>query len=338
MQWHMPIGYKIVNGKITIYEEHQKIVEGIFHDYDKGISTIKIAKSLKEKGVCNAHDRVAWTHVSIGKILENHNYLGTEFYPQLIDKELFDRVQKRREQTRIDKGRGSYRPGRDERILFGGVIICGECGETCSHIQPRSREKRKGSTAKWKCRNYIYQNHVFCTGGLITDEEVKAVCVSAINQMIQDKMRMCPPVTEKEAVSMEYRKIERRLEMAKSGQKQNAATGKTRQESDCIEHNCINMNMEKENSHADIMKLLYERAQEKYRTLEINDTDFRTRKMQEILSDRNELAEFDEELYRKLVTKIIVYKNNTAKAVFLNGSSIEVEYQTENKITEKEQK
>lgn len=30
MQWHMPIGYKIVNGKITIYEEHQKIVEGIF--------------------------------------------------------------------------------------------------------------------------------------------------------------------------------------------------------------------------------------------------------------------------------------------------------------------
>ena len=123
---------------------------------------------------------------------------------------------------------------------------------------------------------------------------------------------MCPPVTEKEAVSMEYRKIERRLEMAKSGQKQNAATGKTRQESDCIEHNSINMNMEKENSHADIMKLLYERAQEKYRTLEINDTDFRTRKMQEILSDRNELAEFDEELYRKLVTKIIVYNSNFA--------------------------
>ena len=126
--------------------------------------------------------------------------------------------------------------------------------------------------------------------------------------------------------------------MAKSGQKQNAATGKTRQESDCIKHNHVNMNMEKENSHADIMKLLYERAQERYRTLEINDTDFRTRKIQEILSDRNELAEFDEELYRKLVTKIIVYKNNTAKAVFLNGSSIEVEYRTENKITEKEQK
>ena len=339
MQWHMPVGYKVVNGKITIYEEHQKIVEEIFHDYDNGISTTRIAKSLKAKGICNAHDRVAWTHVSIGKILENHNYLGTEYYPQLIDRELFDRVQKRREQIRIDKGRGSHRPGRDERILFGGVITCGECGEVCSHIQPRSREKKRGGAAKWKCKNYIYQNHVSCTGGLITDEQVKAVCVSAINQMIQDKTRMPPPVTAKETVSMEYSKIERRLELAKSGQKQNAATGKTRQESDDIEHNHIRVNTRQENNPADIMTLIYERAQERYRTLKINDTDYRTRKMQEVLSDRNELTEFDEELYRKLVTRIVVYKNNTAKVVFLNGSSIKVEYQPDNhKITEKEQK
>ena len=339
MQWHMPVGYKVVNGKITIYEEHQKIVEEIFHDYDNGISTTRIAKSLKAKGICNAHDRVAWTHVSIGKILENHNYLGTEYYPQLIDRELFDRVQKRREQIRIDKGRGSHRPGRDERMLFGGVITCGECGEVCSHIQPRSREKKRGGAAKWKCKNYIYQNHVSCTGGLITDEQVKAVCVSAINQMIQDKTRMPPPVTAKETVSMEYRKIERRLELAKSGQKQNAATGKTRQESDDIEHNHIRVNTRQENNPADIMTLIYERAQERYRTLKINDTDYRTRKMQEVLSDRNELTEFDEELYRKLVTRIVVYKNNTAKVVFLNGSSIKVEYQPDNhKITEKEQK
>ena len=339
MQWHMPVGYKVVNGKITIYEEHQKIVEEIFHDYDNGISTTRIAKSLKAKGICNAHDRVAWTHVSIGKILENHNYLGTEYYPQLIDRELFDRVQKRREQIRIDKGRGSHRPGRDERILFWGVITCGECGEVCSHIQPKNRKKNRDGTAKWKCKNYIHQNHVSCTGGLITDEQVKAVCVSAINQMIQDKTRMRPPVTAKETVSMEYRKIERRLELAKSGQKQNAATGKTRQESDDIEHNHIRVNTRQENNPADIMTLIYERAQERYRTLEINDTDCRTRKMQEVLSDRNELTEFDEELYRKLVTRIVVYKNNTAKVVFLNGSSIKVEYQPDNhKITEKEQK
>ncbi len=345
MQWHMPIGYKVINGKITIYEEQRKIVEEIFHDYDNGISTLRIARDLKMRGICNAHDRIAWTHASIGKILENHNYLGTEYYPQLIDRELFDRVQKRREQIRIEKGRGSHRPDRDERILFGGIIICGECGETCSHIQPRSREKNRGGMAKWKCKNYIYQNRVSCTGGYITDEQVKAVCVSAINQIIQDRKQMRPSATAKETVSAEYRKIERRLEMAKNTRKQedtgqgmqrlesghqNAALNETAQESDHMECNHINVDSGQENGHVDIMTLIYERAQERYRTLEINDTDFRTEKMQKVLSDREMLTEFDEGLYRKLVTRIVVYKNNTAEVVFLNGSSIKIEYQSDN--------
>lgn len=288
---------------------------------------------------------MAWTHASIGKILENHNYLGTEYYPQLIDKELFDRVQKRREQIRIEKGRGSHRPDRDERILFGGVIICGECGETCSHIQPRSREKNRGGTAKWKCKNYIYQNHVSCMGGFITDEQVKAVCVNAINHIIQDKKWMRPPTTAKGTVSAEYRKIERRLEMAKNEQKtkdtvqgmqhlksdhQNVALNETAQESDHMERSHINVDSGQENGYVDIMTLIYERAQERYRTLEINDIDFRTGKMQEILSDREMLTEFDERLYRKLVTRIVVYKNNTAEVVFLNGCSIKIEYQSGN--------
>lgn len=47
MQWHMPIGYIVVNGRITVYEEHRKIVEEIFRDYDRGISTLKIAEGLR---------------------------------------------------------------------------------------------------------------------------------------------------------------------------------------------------------------------------------------------------------------------------------------------------
>lgn len=41
-----------------------------------------------------------------GRMLENHNYFGTEYYPQIIERELFDRVQERREQVRAEKGRG----------------------------------------------------------------------------------------------------------------------------------------------------------------------------------------------------------------------------------------
>ncbi len=326
MQWHMPIGYKVVNGKITIYEEHRRIVEEIFHDYDNGISTLRIAENLKSGGICNAHDRVAWTHASIGKILENHNYLGTEYYPRIIDTELFERVQKRREQMRAENGRGSHRPGRDQRILFGGIITCGECGETCSHIQPHNKKRNKGGTAKWKSKNYIYQNRLSCAGGSITDEQVKEVCVSAINQIIQDRLQMCPPATTKETVSAEYREIERRLEQAKARWKQSIlgqkATDQEQVDTDMGQaQQCTDQ--------TDIMALLYQRAQERYRTLEINDAGFRTDKMQKILADREELTEFDEELYRKLVTRIVVYKNNTAEVVFLNRSSIKIEYQSD---------
>ena len=157
---------------------------------------------------------------------------------------------------------------------------------------------------------------------------------------------MRPPTTAKETVSAEYRKIERRLEMAKNRQKQredagqeiqrlesghqNAALNETAQESDHMERNHINVDSGQENHHTDIMTLIYERAQERYRTLEINDVAFRTAKMHEILSGRNELIEFDERLYRKLVSRIVVYKNNTAEVVFLNGCSIKIEYQSDN--------
>lgn len=51
MQWHTPIGYKVINGKIEVCEEHKNLVVQIFTDYDNGISAWQIAKTLKENGV-----------------------------------------------------------------------------------------------------------------------------------------------------------------------------------------------------------------------------------------------------------------------------------------------
>ena len=172
MQWHMPIGYKVVDGKITICEEQRKIVEQIFTDYDSGVAAGRIAQNLKGRNICNAKGKVSWTHASIGRILENPSYLGTEYYPQLIGEELFERVQCRREKVRAELGRADHRPGRDERILFGGVIWCAECGAVCSHIQP-SHKKERGGTAKWKCKSYVTGRAKNCRNSFITDGQAK---------------------------------------------------------------------------------------------------------------------------------------------------------------------
>lgn len=296
MQWHTPIGYKVINGKIEIYEEHSRIVEQIFKDYDSGASAIQIANDLKEREIKNANDRVAWTHASIGRILENHNYLGTEDYPQLIDTELFERVQKRREQVRKEIGRGNHRPSKKERLVFSGVLVCAECGCAYRHYQPGHKKEGYG-VPKWKCKNYVYQNKVSCKGGFISDRQVEEVCIRAVNELIRS-----PRLTEKweekeQQVSPEYRRLERKIEEA-------------------------------EDTDADEMTaLLFRKAAERYKTLEVRDEEIRSAEMRETLAGREEIEEFDEELYRKLIKQIIVYKDDSVRVVFMNNNSIRIGYQ-----------
>lgn len=293
MQWHMPMGYKVIDGKITVYEEHRKIVEQIFRDYDTGIAATRIAARLKEQKTKNAHDKVSWTHVSIGKILENHNYLGTEYYPQIIGKELFDRVQKRRKQTCIELGHGKYRPGAKERILFSGVLICTVCGTPYSRIQPRHKNY---GIAKWKCKNYVYHNQLTCAGGFISDQQAMEVCIHAINQLIRNQKLL------------------------------NRTGAKTRQVSKRFRELNLIIEEKMENPTGDMIELLYERAAERYKTLEIEDTEYKTEEMLAVLKDSQEVETFDEDLYRKLIKQIVVYKDNSVKVIFYNGSSTEIGY------------
>ena len=55
MQTHMPIGYKMVDGKIQIDKEKSKTVKKIYSEYLKGKSLLAIAKALSEKEVPNAN-------------------------------------------------------------------------------------------------------------------------------------------------------------------------------------------------------------------------------------------------------------------------------------------
>jgi len=77
----------------------------------------------------------------------------------------------------------------------------------------------------------------------------------------------------------------------------------------------------------ELMALLFERASKRYETLEIRDEDIRAAEMKEALAGREEIKEFDEELYRKLIKQILVYKDDTVRVVFHNNSSMKIGYQ-----------
>lgn len=296
MQYHMPIGYRIRNGKVEIDGKKKRIVQEIFDKYEKGMPLMQIAESLVERKVENGKGKINWTHVSVGKILENHNYLGTDYYPQIISRAQFEKVQQRREEYRMNRGRGKYRPSEQHRLLFSGVLRCSECGATYSHLEPQFRGTIIES---WRCKNYIYQNQVKCSGGIMSDKQVETVCVTAINQLIKNPWMVTKCKNPEQRVSLQYREMQSRLSETE------------------------------EIGTEELLKLLFKKAECRYATLEVRDYEIKAKEMEELLIGRTELTELDEELFRGVINQIYVGKSNTVKVVFHNNNCLEVRYADE---------
>lgn len=80
---HTPYGYDIVDGKSVVNEEAANQVRALFRHYLDGKALTKAAELAGMK----------LYHGSAGRMLRNKHYLGDDYYPQIIDKETFDKVQ-----------------------------------------------------------------------------------------------------------------------------------------------------------------------------------------------------------------------------------------------------
>mgnify|MGYP001175471183 CR=1 FL=1 len=79
-QGHMPYGYSVVNGTAVIDEEQSAQVRGVFRDFLDGVSYAR----------CASNNGFQMYHASVKRMLRNRYYLGDDFYPPLIDREIFD--------------------------------------------------------------------------------------------------------------------------------------------------------------------------------------------------------------------------------------------------------
>lgn len=77
---HTPYGYQIINGKAVVDEEKANQLKVLFETYIEGAS-FKVAAEIVG---------IMLSHSSIGKLLRNEKYLGTDFYPAIIDKVVFE--------------------------------------------------------------------------------------------------------------------------------------------------------------------------------------------------------------------------------------------------------
>ena len=159
---HLIYGYKIeqepINGrpnkfikKVVINEEEADILRFAFREYAKGINKKEIAEELNKQGL--RFKGKPFTLKTFDKYLINQKYTGEfdfggrhcdNMYPQIIDKETFDLVQKRLHENRYFSG-GQLTAR--EPYLLTGKLFCGHCGEEMNS---------DGGTGKLGKQHYYY--------------------------------------------------------------------------------------------------------------------------------------------------------------------------------------
>jgi hypothetical protein len=92
---HIPYGYRIVDGKAVVDEVQAEQVRSFFEEYISG-------KALK---VAAENVGLKIFHGSAGRMLRNTRYLGDDYYPAIIDQELFDRAEEERQSRANQLGR-----------------------------------------------------------------------------------------------------------------------------------------------------------------------------------------------------------------------------------------
>lgn len=298
MQRHMPIGYKLVDGKIQLDESKATVVKKIFSDYLSGTSTFALAKQLTKTGFPNANNKASWNHGSIGKILGNVKYIGDEFYPPLIAAELFEQVQKHRQERCEKLGRSIQPNSTKHQHPFTGRLQCGECGEIY-----RRYVEHCGKAAErtlWKCKRYIYKNRVCCRCAFLTDEQVEKAFLEAANRIIT-RIQILDRKHKKESIpnNPEFQKLNQKI-------KELEAEGRY--------------------SSKELPALIFNRAKALYKTARIDDADHNAEKMKQAFSHREPLTEFDEELFLAVVRQIMVHADHRLVFEFINGLTMEAGY------------
>ncbi len=197
---HILYGYKVEDKKIVIDEKTAPAIRYLFEEYANGKSKKQIVRELNEKGYRTNEGR-AISYNSFQNNLSNIKYIGLfdngylqndNYYPAIISKELFDRVQiklaEHKQQPATQKAKVEY--------LLTGKAFCGYCGSSmvgvCGTSKTRQqyhyytcsqRYKNHNCKKKNEQKNYIEKYVVEQTlNFVLTEEQIENIANGMLAQ------------------------------------------------------------------------------------------------------------------------------------------------------------
>lgn len=143
-----PLGFKITPDKhFEIDEMGAKIVKEVFTMYSLGHNSADIINHCNMKGYRTSKGQ-EFNKNSVSRILTNEKYIGTYRHgdivvengiPAIIDKDLFEKVQKMYKKNYTSRARGKA----DIDYILSGKLFCGHCGSTMVGISGTSKSGKK---------------------------------------------------------------------------------------------------------------------------------------------------------------------------------------------------
>jgi DNA invertase Pin-like site-specific DNA recombinase len=137
----LPLGYKVestvVDGQVitsrVVDPVTSRVIERIFGSVERGFSFGAVSRMLNAEGI-RTRPRKGRTSTfasrTVREIVHNEAYKGEKGYPQIIDPERFDTIQKglkRLDPAALAKRRSGRPPKKDSYVLKG-VAFCRRCG------------------------------------------------------------------------------------------------------------------------------------------------------------------------------------------------------------------
>ncbi len=144
---HILYGYKVEDKKLVIDEKTAPAIKYLFEEYANGKSKKQIIRELNEKGYKTNKGKQI-TYNSFQNNLSNIKYMGMfdngqlqndNYYPAIISKELFDKVQ-------IKLAEHKHAPATQKakvEYLLTGKVYCGHCGASIVGICGTSKTNKQ---------------------------------------------------------------------------------------------------------------------------------------------------------------------------------------------------
>lgn len=323
-----PLGYFLEGNTLVPNPDEIPIVEYLFHSYLAGKGTEEIARELNEKEMYAERKRSKhWRPGMIQYILRNEKYTGNallqkqytaeilpfqrkvnngqvpQYYlehshPAIISKEVFEAVQEL-----LEKKSKIHAPKKGiQQFPLSKKMKCGLCGSTFY------RRPNKGIVI-WVCCQHL-QSKDLCDMGIVPEREVYDTFVKLYNKLLEHKEEILIPMLAqlKELqgkVLFSKPDVIRLNEQISELMQQNHALSRL-QSKGCID---AALYVERRAKNNQRLAELQEQMHKLREPDTISETIEQTKVLLDVLEEAPILLEFDPDVFRMMVAKIVIHPN-----------------------------